>query len=189
MSHDAFDERRKALEEQFFLKHEEALIQKLKDASRRAATREELRHLTGITNLQVLDALAGLKVTAGAAVLVMSVYPLVEVAWADGSLDDLEREAILKIAAGVGLTPASPGHEYLDAWLKTKPERSWFTLWSHYVQALVKLMKPHDAAELKATVLGRARVVAEASGGFLGLAWGVSEAEKAVLARLEQAFG
>jgi hypothetical protein len=56
------------------------------------------------------------------------------------------------------------------------------------VRALVTRMKPADIALLKATVLGRARVVAEASGGFMGLSWGVSEAEKAVLARLEQAF-
>jgi hypothetical protein len=49
-------------------------------------------------------------------------------------------------------------------------------------------MKPDDKAMLKATVLGRARVVAEASGGFMGLAFRLSETERAMLEKLEQAF-
>jgi hypothetical protein len=57
------------------------------------------------------------------------------------------------------------------------------------VKALVALMKPDDVALLKATVLGRARVVAEASGGFLGLAWRLSDAEARALDRLALAFG
>ena len=189
MSHDAFEDRRIALEEQFFLKHEEALIKRLREAARHAATKEELRHLTGIANEQVLDALAGLQVPGGAAVLVMSVFPLVEVAWADGAPDERERAAILQLAGSIGLTAASPGHEYLDTWLQEKPDLSWHTLWAGYVQELVKRLQPDDVSLLKATVLGRARVVAEASGGFLGLAWRVSEAEAAVLKKLELAFG
>jgi tellurite resistance protein len=189
MSHDAFEDRRRALEEQFFQQHEDALIKKLKEASRRAASKEELKHLTGIMNEQVLDALSGLKLSGGAAVLVMSVYPLVEVAWADGSLDERERQAVLKLASDIGLAPGSPGHEYLDAWLQARPDPSWHGLWADYTSALVKLLKPDDVALLKATVLGRARVVAEASGGFLGVAWRLSEAEHAALQRLERAFG
>jgi hypothetical protein len=189
MSHDAFEDRRRALEDQFFQQHEDALLKKLKDASQRAATKEELKQLTGIANEQVLDALAALQLSGGAAVLVMSVYPLVEVAWADGTLDDRERQALLQQATSIGLTPSSAGHEYLDAWLQTKPDPSWHTLWAGYVKALVKLMKPDDIALLKATVLGRARVVAEASGGFLGLAWRLSDAEAKVLDRLALAFG
>ena len=36
--------------------------------------------------------------------------------------------------------------------------------------------------------LGRARVVAEAAGGILGVLWNVSETEKHVIAQLEAAF-
>jgi hypothetical protein len=41
---------------------------------------------------------------------------------------------------------------------------------------------------LKQDLLGRARVVAEAAGGFLGLGTRISSAEQAVLTELEQAF-
>ena len=86
MATDSLDDRRKALEEQFFQKHEKELVQKLKDAAAKEASRDELQHLTGINDPAVLDTLASLKL-GGAATLVMSVYPVVEVAWADGELD------------------------------------------------------------------------------------------------------
>lgn len=183
-----FEDRRKALEDQFFKHHDEKLIQKMKEASLHDATKEELRTLTGITNEQVLSALANLKVGGGAAVMVMSLYPLVEVAWADGAIDPGERDAILQLSASIGLKAGSPGSEYLAQWLAKKPESLWHALWTDYVKALVPLMQPADRELLKSSLLGRARVVAEASGGFLGVAWRVSEAEQAVLAQLERAF-
>lgn len=187
MSHDAFDDRRKALEEQFFQNHEKALVQKMKDAAAKQSSREELQRLTGIANEQVLDALAGLKM-GGAATLVMSLYPIIEVAWADGVIDARERTVISDLAKTIGLEKDSPAFEYLQKWLDEKPELSWQTLWADYVKALCAKMKPDDKALLKATVLGRARVVAEASGGFMGLAFRMSEAEKKVLEKLELAF-
>lgn len=183
-----FDDRRRALEEQFFKQHDEGLIEKMKESSQREATKEELKGLTGITNEQVLTSLADLKVGGGAAVLVMSLYPLVEVAWADGVIDQGERTVLLDLAASIGLKQGSPGFEYLAKWLSKRPEALWRSLWTDYVQSLVAMMKPDDKALLKATVLGRARVVAEASGGFLGVAWRVSEAEQAALAELDKAF-
>lgn len=187
MPHDSFDDRRRALEEQFFQQNDQALVQKMKDAAARASSKEELRRLTGITQEQVLDALAELKL-GGAATLVMALYPIVAVAWADGEVDTKERQTILELARTVGLSGDSPASEYLSKWLSEKPELSWHALWSDYVKALVSKMKPDDKALLKNTVLGRARVVAEASGGFLGVAFRVSGAEAKVLTALEQAF-
>jgi len=188
MSSDAFDDRRKALEEQFFQQHEKELVQKLKDAAEKKHSREELQKLTGIANEQVLDALSELKL-GGAATLVMSLYPIIEVAWADGVIDAKERAVIGDLAKTIGLEKDSPAAAYLSKWLEEKPELSWFDLWANYVKALVAQMKPDDKAMLKATVLGRARVVAEASGGFMGLAFRMSDAEKKVLEKLELAFG
>ena len=187
MATDSFDERRKALEEHFFLLHDKILVEKMKEAALKAASKAELTHLTGITNEQVLDALATLKI-GGAATLVMSLFPIVEVAWADGKLDEKERKVILELAKSIGLDLGGAAFNYLSRWLDEKPEPSWHQLWADYVKALVAQMKPDDKAMLKATILGRARVVAEASGGFMGVAFRVSAAEKAVLAKLESAF-
>jgi tellurite resistance protein len=187
MSHDAFDERRKALEEQFFAKNNEALVQKMRDAAQRTASKAELQQLTGIANEQVLDAMAALKI-GGAATLVMSLYPMLAVAWADGKIDEKERTVILGIAETVGLKSDGAGYSYLQRWLAEKPEISWQHLWADYVQALVAQMKSNEKELLKQTVLGRARVVAEISGGIMGVVWNVSKAEQSVLAKLETAF-
>ncbi|MFO0600228.1 MAG: hypothetical protein U0228_33270 [Myxococcaceae bacterium] len=187
MSHDAMDDRRKALEEQFFQQHDKDLVQKMKEAADKQHTKDELHKLTGINNDALLGALADMQL-GGAATLVMSLFPIVEIAWADGSVDAKERKVILELSRTIGVEPGSPAYNYLGKWLETKPELSWHTLWADYVKALSAKMKPDDKAMLKATVLGRARVVAEASGGFMGLLFRISEAEKKVLEKLEQAF-
>ena len=187
MAHDSFDDRRKALEEQFFQQHDKELVQKLKDAAEKQHSREEIARLTGISNDQVLNSLAELKV-GGAATLVMSLFPIIEVAWADGKLDSKEHAVIMDLAHTIGLEKGSPAFAYLEKWLAEKPELQWHDLWANYVKALSAKMKPDDKAMLKATVLGRARVVAEASGGFMGLAFRLSETERAMLEKLEQAF-
>lgn len=188
MSNDAFHARRMALEEQFFLHHDEEVIAKMKADAQKTIARSEVHSLTGITNDQVLDALASLKIGGGAAVLVMSLFPVIEVAWADGKPDARERKMVLELAGTLGIKNDSPAFSYLSKWLEEKPEPAWHQLWADYTTSLVALMKPDDKVLLKNTVLGRARVVAEASGGFLGVAWLVSEAEKAVLEKLEKPF-
>lgn len=187
MGIDSLDDRRKALEEQFFQNHEKELVKKLKDAAAKKSSKDELQKLTGISDEAVLETLADLKL-GGAATLVMSLFPVIEVAWADGKIDEKERAAIMEASKSIGLEPESAAAEYLSKWLEEKPEQSWHKLWADYVKALVAKMKPDDRAMLKATVLGRATTIAEVSGGFLGIAYRVSGAEKKVLKKLEQAF-
>lgn len=184
---ESLDERRKSLEEQFFKKHDAELVQKMKDAAAKDASKAELQKLTGITDEKVLDALSELKI-GGAASLVMSLFPVVEVAWADGVIDEKERQALLDASKSIGVEQGTPAYEFLSKWVSEKPELAWFGLWTDYVKALVANMKPDDKAMLKATVLGRCRTMAEISGGFLGLAFRLSDAEKRVMAKLESAF-
>ena len=49
-----FDDRKKALEEEYFRKKEQELIEKLKQRARVEADREGLAEATGITNEQIL---------------------------------------------------------------------------------------------------------------------------------------
>jgi hypothetical protein len=60
--------------------------------------------------------------------------------------------------------------------------------WKAYVAGLSRTLDVHAKQALKQDLLGRARVVAEAAGGFLGLGKRISSAEQAVLTELEQAF-
>lgn len=187
MSNDAFDDRRKALEDQFFKQQNDAALQKLKDQKERAATKDEIQRLTGITNPALLDALANLKL-GGAAVLVMSMFPLVEVAWADGKVDDKERRVVQQQAENVGIAKDSEAALLLNQWLDERPDLSWFQLWSDYVRELAAKLKPDDKELLKNEVIGRAQLVAQASGGLLGAGFAISAAEKRMIEKLTQAF-
>lgn len=187
MSHNVFDERRTALEEQFFAKHDAELVSKLKTEASAKATKEELRKLTGINNEQLLDTLVNLGI-GGAATLVMSLYPIIAVAWADGVVDEKERTIIAALSKTMGIDEKSPAQGYLTKWLAEKPEPKWHELWAAYTRELAFRLPVSDRELLKATVLDRARSVAEISGGFLGLAFRVSKAEQDVLDKLAAAF-
>ena len=71
---------------------------------------------------------------------------------------------------------------------KLKPPAALENAWSNYVKALVEGMKTDDKTLLKSELLGRARSVAGASGGILGMGSKISKAEAAALNKLEAAF-
>jgi hypothetical protein len=113
--------------------------------------------------------------------------PLVEVAWADGTLDERERGAVLRAAREAGVTDDQPGFALLEGWLRQAPEPHLLETWSAYVQGLCAQLAPDARRTFHDQLLRRTRAVAEAAGGFLGLGK-VSAAEQAVLATLDRAF-
>jgi hypothetical protein len=181
-------DRGKALEDQFFRKEDQRLIQKLRAMKETEATREALAKASGIKDEAVLQKLVDLGVHAET-VAALSVVPLVEVAWADGSLDAKEKRAILDGAAKSGVAPGSTGYELLERWLEHRPERRLLTAWTHLVRGLCDQMAPGEAAALKSALVDSARAVAVASGGFLGLGSKISPAEENLLRQLESPFG
>src|SRR4030095_6701832 len=113
--------------------------------------------------------------------------PLVEVAWADGMMDPREREAVLRAAASIGIAERSPGYDLLEAWTHQRPAPELMESGRSYIRTLTRELSADHRWHLEEQVMGKARAVAEAAGGFLGLAK-VSKSEEAVLADLEAAF-
>jgi hypothetical protein len=178
--------RGRALEESFFARQNEELLQKMRQRAATEARREALAATTGIKDEAVLDRLIELDLHEEG-VCAAALVPLIEVAWADGSIQDQERAAILKAAEDAGISQGTVAHELLENWLDQQPDQQLLEVWKDYVGALVESMGPEAAAKLKQDLLGRARSVAEAAGGILGLG-SVSKEEKQVLAELEKAF-
>jgi len=118
----------------------------------------------------------------------LSLVPLVEVAWADGNVDAREREAILAAAAASGLAREGAGGRLLDGWLARAPGSDMLDAWRDYVAGVCATLSGDEKRTFKQELLGRARAVAEAAGGFLGLGDKVSDSERAVLEDLERAF-
>jgi tellurite resistance protein len=185
MADDALHERGRELEEAFFRKMNAKLTDKLAEEAKKKLDKEAIGKLTGVSSEPILDKLIELKI-GPSTLAAFGLLPVVEVAWADGKVDAKEKKAVLDAAAQAGLTQAAVG--VLEHWLEDRPPTVLLETWKTYIAAVVEHLAPEDRVLMRDEVLGRARAVAEASGGFLGLGHRVSKAEKAVLEKISKAF-
>ena len=186
MSQEILHERRQALEESFFARKNEELRVKLKEKLENADKRVALASISGIQNDTILDSLiqAGIEAETVAAT---SLVPLIAVAWADGTIADNERNAVLQAASDNGIGQDDIAYDLLQDWLNHKPEASLLQAWSSFMSTLGEGLDDSARTEFKSDVMGRARRVAEAAGGLLGLG-SVSDAESQVLTTIEAAL-
>jgi uncharacterized membrane protein YebE (DUF533 family) len=174
MAEEFLGTRKRALEEEFFRRRERELLARIQAEQARQSARQALAEASGLTDPAVLDHLVALGI-APETLLALRLVPLVEVAWADGHLDDRERRAVLSALSAAGLAPGSAAYALVESWLASPPPPALLEAWTG------------ERAQLRDSVLRQARAVAEAAGGFLGLGR-ISDAEAAVLRRLEAAL-
>ena len=188
MADEFLGDRKKALEDSFFAKENAKLVERMRAEREKTSAREGLGKVAGISDAAVLQKLVELGITSETWAAV-ALVPLVEVAWADGSLDDKERRAILAAAEANGVGAGSPSFELLENWLAVRPDSQMLEAWDGSIATLCADLDEREKQALMAEVVGRARTVAEAAGGILGLGNKVSAEEAEVLSRLERAFG
>jgi hypothetical protein len=179
-------DRVRSLEDEFFRREDERLMERLRELKEKETSREALGRASGITNQGILDKLLDLSIrpeTVGA----LAVIPLVEVAWADGTLDGREKQAILDRVEASGIARGSTGYDLLLSCLEHKPEPRLLTSWRHMVEGLCEHMTADEVAALRAGLVERARAIAKASGGLLGVG-AISAAESEMIRQLEAAF-
>ena len=177
-------DRGRSLEEQFFAREDQRVMEKLKQLKAAEASRDALAKASGITQPEILDKLMALGIGAET-VAALALVPLVEVAWADGTLDAKERRAVIERAS---VPSGSPEATMLEAWLDRRPDPKLLTAWTHLVQGMTAQLDAPGRERLKTGLLERARAVAGASGGVLGVGAKVSRPEGEMLAKLEAAF-
>jgi hypothetical protein len=188
MSNEPLDDRRRALEEAFFAKQDAVLRKRLAEPAELRAKKEAFAAVSGIKDEAVLDALLKLDISADT-LAAISLVPLVAVAWADGSIDAKERAAVLRGAAESGLAPGAAGYGMLETWLQSQPPASLVESWKAYVATVTTGMDHAQRRALQGPIMDRARSVALAAGGFLGIGLRISDAEEKVLGELARAFG
>ncbi len=145
--HDAIHDRGRALEDEFFHRVDEQLRTKLRESMEREKKREQLISATGFNDEELLDHLidGGFEpATVAALVLVPAVF----VAWADGSVTEHERQAVMGAALQRGLGNQVLAMKMVDAWLHTHPPRSLWNLWKEYSLAVRETVPPHVAGKL-----------------------------------------
>jgi len=180
------EERGRALENQFYEKENRDKLAAMKEKLDSQRSKDDLRKASGMTDDAVLDRL--LHVGLGAnTIAALSLVPLIQVAWADGKIQDNERTAILQGAHGKGLEQGSDGYTLLQTWLQKPPSDELFQAWEAYIKALASQLNDEQNRLLKNQIVGFAKMVAAAAGGILGFGK-VSASEEKVLHRIEDAF-
>jgi hypothetical protein len=179
-------DRERALENQFYEKENQEKLAAMKRRLDAQSSKDELRRASGMTDEAVLDQLVALGLR-GNTIAALSLVPLIQVAWADGAIQDNERTAILQGAHGKGLEEGSDGYELLQSWLARQPGDELFVAWEAYIKALASQLNDEQNRLLKNQIVGFAKLVATAAGGILGFGK-VSASEEQVLHRIEAAF-
>lgn len=159
------------------------LRKRLESAAQELHAKREIGQALGTSDEELAERIHGLGFNAETA-RILDLLPLIHVAWADGSVQKRERQAILQILESRGIPPGSEAWIFVESLLETRPSQTFLDETLQVVRDLVARQgrSTRDIVELSLEV-------AEASGGFLGLAGKVSAEERELLARIADGLG
>jgi hypothetical protein len=181
---DILKDREHGEEAVYFRKQDEKLLEKIRE---RAALEEVARALAEklrVDDHELLDRVVDLGLTedTGAAILLA---PLVQVAWAEGSVSRREREVVLEIAASRGVADGSGAHQQVESWLAQRPSDALCDTALEVIKAGLAVLPDAEREERIRDIVASCTRVAEATGGglarLLGMSTGIVGEEAAVL--------
>jgi hypothetical protein len=176
---DAFAERARSLEEEYFHRKEREVIDKMRV---RAAAEEQRRRLgeqAGVADEELLNDLQQLGYTPET-VMMLYLVPVIQTAWAEGGVSQKERDLIVKAARSRGITEGSPCDQQLSMWLTTRPSDEMFEKSLRAIRTILQA-QPETAREASEKgLLSLATAIAAASGGIVGFR-AVSTEEQQIL--------
>jgi hypothetical protein len=186
MAKDIFRTRAMYLEDEYFHKKEFALLEKLKAVFQKKIDKESIRKQTGITNEQLLDRLVSVNLN-GEMMAAFQLYPLVEIAWADGDLSEKEAQSVLAEGERQGIRPGSRGYRMLEERLHKGPDPEIRKIWFLYAEELKKVLSRDELDRVRHDLLERARGIVAATGHLERLLIDVG-GERKVLKKVEEAL-
>lgn len=183
----ALERRERAFEAEYFSRKDAELVNKLKAVFHKKVDKQSIRDATGVTDEALLDRLVELNLD-GELMAAFNILPIVEVAWADGDVDDREFRAVLQAAEQHGLHPGGKAYAMLETRLREGPSRDARKLWFHYAEALRKTLGRVQLERFRKDLVETCWRIAETSGGVLNLAFKVSANERKVIEAVERAL-
>jgi hypothetical protein len=185
---DIFVEREHWLEEEYFRKKNQELIEKMHERKAREEDLRRMSEVTGINDQDVLEALQGLGFTADT-VLLLYIVPLVEVAWAEGGVADRERDLIFKFAQSRGVEPGGAAHQKLSQWLEEKPSERFFENALHAIRVVLELLPAEQREASRRDLIAYcSHIAAVVSGGILGPGQ-ITDEERMLIAHIATEIG
>ena len=182
----AFIDRKRTVEEEYFRKQELELIERLRQRTAQENERQEMAATLGVTDAEILNTLQEMGYTR-ATVSLLYLVPLVQVAWAEGSVSKSERELILEATRLRGIEAGSAAYEQLIGWLNEQPSEEFFKRTLRVISALLQALPPEQREASKRDLVAYCTQVAGISGGLAGfLSFGgkVCKEERELLERI-----
>jgi ADP-ribose pyrophosphatase YjhB (NUDIX family) len=179
---DALGKRGRSLEEEYFRRQDQELIEKLRARGSDEAARRALAERTGVADEEILAGLQAIGYTPDT-VQLLHLVPLVQVAWAEGGVSDRERQLIVEAARAHGVEPGSAADARLGGWLDERPSDEFFERTLRAAAAILESQPEADRQSARRNLVAYSTAVASASGGLLGFGR-VSESEREVLSRI-----
>jgi len=180
--HDAFADRGRALEEEYFRKKDRELVEKLKATAAAEQARGEMGRETGLSDPAMLQELQEMGFTPQT-VSLLPLVPVLETAWAEGGVTAAERALVVKLARSRGISEGSAADLQLQAWLDERPEPTVFARAGRLIAAVLASGSESTGSLTADDLVAQCERIAAISGGFLGMGR-VSPDEKALLARI-----
>lgn len=179
-------ERKNKVEEEYFRKQEKELVEKMQTDKTGESERLEMASALGTADANIVSALQKLGYTP-AIIPLLYLVPLIQVAWAEGSVSKHERQLILEAAGGRGIKFGSTAYECLTEWLDARPMEEFFERTLRVISALLEALPPEERENSKRDLVSYCAKVAEVSGGFIGFLGSrrrVCTEERELLARI-----
>jgi hypothetical protein len=179
IDHDAFQDRGRALEEEYFRKKNRELVEKMQRDAADEQARKALQESTGLTDPEALRELQALGFTPET-VKLLPLVPVIRVAWAEGGITLVERQAIMKLARARGIDEGSAADRQLSEWLARCPEEHVFTRATRLIAAILDSPAHAQVGVTADALVKDCERIASASGGIFGLR-SISDDERALL--------
>ena len=179
---DQLGKRGRALEEDYFRRRDQKLIEKMREKVAAERAQQALGATTGLTDPVLLEDLQALGFTLET-VSLLPLVPVLQVAWAEGGVTAGERELIRKLAEARGIRPGTPADARLTNWLEHRPSDAVFAGAGRLIRAMME-SNAEVVDNLSADdLVAYSEKVAAASGGVFGIGR-VSGEERALLASI-----
>ena len=183
------DKQRQAMHDAFFADRDQELLEFLDQVQlgEQQQRQDALQQAAGVKDPEVLARLERLGV-GPSAMTAFALLPLVRLAWADTKVSQGEFAALLKASEEDGIVYGTPSYRLLSRWLDERPSESMVEAWIAYAEALSRELDESSLEVLRQATIERAKRIAEASGGILGLGDRTSHDERNALLDLQRAL-
>lgn len=179
---DSFDQRRRAVEEDYFRKKDAELVEKMRRHSAFATVRQQIVETTGIEDEELIRDLQERGYT-GEMVRALPLVPLIHIAWADGRVTDDERKLIIEMARARDIAEDSDAYRRIVGWLDRRPDEEVFDTGLRLARAMLAAMPAEQREASRRNLVEYCTAIASASGGLFGFG-SISAKEAEVLERL-----